>query len=206
MEQQKEGRMDNGTAIREICGIVQELPAQAVSEVWLFTVLLQSRLKRQQEIEARAGDSKAVRSTCYGEDLYAWSQKQANLLGAQRFAELDLPNLIDEVEGFGKQEQVFLREALQKLLVELMLWEQFPGLQCEHRKQAASRARDDLQGLLEDNPSLQPWLVGELEECYGSARNRVLADTGLPEPPIPETCPWTYGEVTDNAFWPGTDE
>lgn len=198
--------MDNDTAIRGICSIVQELPEQAVSEVWLFTVLLQSRLKRQQEIEARAGDSKAIRSTCYRDDLYAWSQEQANLLSAQRFTELDLPNLIDEVESFGKQEQDFLEEALQKLLVELMLWEQFPGLQCEHRKRAASRARDGLQRLLEDSPSLQPWLVGELEECYWSARNRVLADTGLPEQPIPETCPWTYGEVTNDAFWPGTGD
>lgn len=194
--------MDNDTAIREICGIVQELPEQAVSEVWLFTVLLQSRLKRQQEIGARAGDSKAVPSTCYGDDLYAWSQEQANLLSAQRFMELDLPNLIDEVEGFGKQEQDFLEEALQKLLVELVLWEQFPGLQSGHRKRAASRARDDLQSLLGDSPSLQPWLIGSLEECYCSARNRVLADTGLPGKHIPEKCPWMYGEVTDDAFWP----
>ncbi|MDD5065241.1 MAG: DUF29 domain-containing protein [Phycisphaerae bacterium] len=194
--------MDNDTALREIFSVVQGLPAQAVSEVWLFVVLLQSRLQRQQEIDGRAGEGNTARSTRYGDDLYAWSHEQASLLSAQRFAELDFPNLIDEVESFGKQEQASLGDALTGLIRELVLWQQFPGLQSEHKKYAANRARDDLQCLLEDSPSLQPWLAGELGECYWSARNRVLIDTGLPEQHIPEVCPWTYAEVTDGDFWP----
>jgi hypothetical protein len=38
----------------------------------------------------------------YEEDFYAWSRRQAELLRLQRFSDLDLRHLIEEVEDLGE--------------------------------------------------------------------------------------------------------
>ena len=38
----------------------------------------------------------------YEQDFYAWSRRQAELLRLQRFADLDLAHLIEEVEDSGE--------------------------------------------------------------------------------------------------------
>ena len=44
---------------------------------------------------------KARSSELYEEDLYAWSEAQAELLRRRRFAELDLEHVVEEIEGVG---------------------------------------------------------------------------------------------------------
>src|SRR5690606_41365101 len=44
---------------------------------------------------------KARSSALYEQDLYAWSEAQAELLRRRRFAELDLEHVIQEIEDVG---------------------------------------------------------------------------------------------------------
>ena len=39
--------------------------------------------------------------TLYDEDFYVWARRQAELLRARRYGELDLEHLIEEVEDLG---------------------------------------------------------------------------------------------------------
>jgi len=41
----------------------------------------------------------------YEQDLFAWTQQQVNLLTHQRWHELDVENLIDELEGMARRDR-----------------------------------------------------------------------------------------------------
>jgi hypothetical protein len=44
-------------------------------------------------------------ATLYEADFYAWIQEQAELLRDRQWSQLDLPNLIEEIESLGRQDQ-----------------------------------------------------------------------------------------------------
>ena len=48
-----------------------------------------------------AVQAKARSSELYEQDLYAWSEVQADLLRRRRFAELDLEHVVEEIEDVG---------------------------------------------------------------------------------------------------------
>jgi hypothetical protein len=45
------------------------------------------------------------RRSLYGRDFCLWLAQQAGLLREGRFAELDLPNLIEEIEAMGRRDK-----------------------------------------------------------------------------------------------------
>ncbi|MBF2074890.1 MAG: DUF29 family protein [Synechococcales cyanobacterium C42_A2020_086] len=47
-------------------------------------------------------------SNLYETDFHTWTQQQADFLRSQKWSQLDLPNLIDEIEALGKQQQADL--------------------------------------------------------------------------------------------------
>jgi hypothetical protein len=44
-------------------------------------------------------------TTLYRTDFYAWTKKQAALLQAEEFENLDLPNLVEELEAIGNSQR-----------------------------------------------------------------------------------------------------
>ena len=44
-------------------------------------------------------------STLYEADFYAWTQRQAELLRAEEFSDVDWNNLIEEIETLGRSER-----------------------------------------------------------------------------------------------------
>lgn len=44
-------------------------------------------------------------STLYETDFYGWTQRQAELLRLEEFAEVDWNNLIEEIKGLGRNQQ-----------------------------------------------------------------------------------------------------
>src|SRR5436190_22596228 len=94
----------------------------------------------------------------YEADFYAWTQEQARLLRNQQWSWIDLPNLIEEIESLGKQQRQELRNRLSVLLGHLLKWQYQPH--CRSRSWLATIRiqRSDLTDLLEDNPSLKPYL------------------------------------------------
>ena len=57
-----------------------------------------------------------------------------------------------------------------------------------------------LQAAAEGRFVAQPGNIakGYAKACYGAAR-----ETGLPEATFPPTCPWSFEQIGDDAFWPG---
>ena len=62
-------------------------------------------------------------SKLYETDFYGWTQEQIQLLHDQQWSKLDVPNLIEEIESFGKQQRQELRNRLSILIGHLLKWE-----------------------------------------------------------------------------------
>src|SRR5271169_2668817 len=65
-------------------------------------------------------------TTAYDKDVILWSQEQARLLRAGRFAELDIEHVADEIEDVGKSEKRELASRMAVLLTHLLKWSHQP--------------------------------------------------------------------------------
>lgn len=65
-------------------------------------------------------------STTYTKDFNLWAQQTAQLLREQRWQEIDLEYLIEEVEDLGKSERRGISSQLTRLLLHLLKWQYQP--------------------------------------------------------------------------------
>lgn len=139
----------------------------------------------------------------YETDFYAWIQEQAKLLRHQQWNQLDLPNLIEEIESLGKQQRAELRNRLKVLIGHLLKWEYQPERRSRSWLMTIRVQRRDTQELLEENPSLKPYLEEALQKIYESGRDLAVGETNLPLKTFPENCPYTLDEIFRDGFYPG---
>jgi len=136
----------------------------------------------------------------YGEDFYAWSKAQADLLRAGRLADLDLEHLIEEVDDLGESLKRSVRSRV-RTIIEHLLKLQYspaqdprPGWRATVRTQRI-RLRDAM------TPVLRREVEAALSELYQDARG--LADGALRDhgeqaaaDALPATCPYTLDQIT----------
>jgi len=143
-----------------------------------------------------------VRNTLYDTDFYAWANEQAALLRAGRFSEADLENIAEELESMGRSEKRELNNRLKVLLTHLLTWRYQPMLRGASWRLTVEEQRREVALHLADNPSLTARLAGTMVTAYGSAILSAQRETGLRRQTFPATCPWTYDQIMDAAFWP----
>jgi hypothetical protein len=139
----------------------------------------------------------------YETDFYAWIQEQTKLLKHQQWSQLDLPNLIEEIESLGKQQRAELRNRLKVLIGHLLKWEYQPERRSRSWLMTIRVQRRDTQELLEENPSLKPYLEEALQKIYESGRDLAVGETNLPLKTFPENCSYTLEEIFRDGFYPG---
>jgi hypothetical protein len=144
-----------------------------------------------------------LRQSLYETDFYAWIQEQAKLLKHQQWSKLDLPNLIEEIESLGKQQRAELKNRLKILIGHLLKWEYQPERRSRSWLMTIRIQRRDTQELLEENPSLKPYLQEALQKIYESGRDLAVGETNLPIKTFPENCSYTLEEIFRDGFYPG---
>jgi hypothetical protein len=143
---------------------------------------------------------KARTRELYGQDLYAWSKTQADLLRAGHFAELDLEHLIEEIEDVGGALRRSARNRIRTIIEHLLKLEHSPatdphaGWRATVRTQRV-RLRDAL------TPTLRSEVESELAELYGDGRalaEGMLRDHGehAAADALPATCPYSLDQIT----------
>lgn len=138
----------------------------------------------------------------YKTDFYAWTQSQAEWLRNHQWSKLDLPNLIEEIESLGKQQRQELRSRLSVLIGHLLKWQY--QLRRSRSWLATMRVqRRETLRLLQDNPSLKPYLQEALQEAYENGKDLAVQETNLPFKTFPQDCPYTLEEILDSCFYPG---
>jgi len=99
----------------------------------------------------------------YDTDVYAWSERQGTLLrrlaAGERVndADLDWPNIAEEIESVGRSERSALSSHIGNVLEHLMKLEASPATEPRGGwQETIVRARGEIERLLEDSPSLRP--------------------------------------------------
>lgn len=150
-------------------------------------------------------NSKAVRPTqsLYNTDFYAWTQEQAALLRNQQWSRVDLPNLIEEIESLGNQQRQELRNRLSVLIGHLLKWQYQPQRRSRSWLATIRIQRLDIAELLEDNPSLKPYLEEALQKAYPKGVELAVGKTDLPNRTFPAENPYSLLDVLGDRFYPG---
>lgn len=141
-------------------------------------------------------------TTLYDTDFYAWTQRQAALLRAEEFSEVDWNNLIEEIETLGRSDKRELDSRLEVLLMHLLKWRYQAGKRGKSWRVTIDEQRRRLAKLLKESPSLHAQLATFVVEAYPDALRAAVMETGLPAATFPGECPWTPAQVLDGEFWP----
>lgn len=146
-----------------------------------------------------------VNASLYEKDFYAWTIETAKALKAKQFNTVDIEHLIEEVESMGASDFRELRSRLIVLIAHLLKWE----YQLKERSSGwigtIEEQRIQLQGLLEQSPSLKNRATALLNEQreYLKALNIASRETGIPKKAFPKTCPYSLHQLLDDDFFPG---
>ena len=140
----------------------------------------------------------------YEQDLFAWTQQQVNLLTHQRWHELDVENLIDELEGMARRDRREMINRLIILIAHLLKWEFQPDHQSGSWRGSIQEQRLQPNGLLEDSPSLHQQFIESLEKAYPQAVKLASKETELPTTKFPNECPYELAQLLDEDFLPST--
>jgi len=138
----------------------------------------------------------------YEQDFFAWSQEQAKLLRARRYSELDSDHLLEELESMGARERRELVNRLKVLLAHLLRWQFQSHRQSRSWAATIKEQRLSIQNLLDDNPSLRGILGRQIPKAYRLARLVAVKETDLDEATFPETCPFSWDEISDENCLP----
>jgi Domain of unknown function DUF29 len=139
-------------------------------------------------------------SNLYEIDFYAWTLEQSNFLKAGDFKQLDITNLAEEIESLGKQQRQELRNRLGVLMGHLLKWNYQPAKRSKSWRVTIEIQRRELASLLEDNPSLKPYLPEAINKGYQAGLDLTRLETPLDYEDLPETCPYTLEQLFDPGF------
>lgn len=149
---------------------------------------------------------KMYTSHLYETDFYTWTQEQVSLLKTQQWDQLDTVNLIEEIETLGRRERQELRNRLGVLLGHLLKWQ----FQSEKRSNSwlgtIREQRVQIKLLLQDSPSLKPYLDEVFFTIYELGLALAIRETELDEQVFPEICPYTLGETLNPEFLPDPNQ
>ena len=125
-----------------------------------------------------------MKSDLYEKDYYLWIEKTISLLENHQFSDLDLDNLIEEISSMGKSEKRSLESYLTRLLehlLKLVYWESELEYNQRGWKNEIRNFRLRIQQIIEDSPSLKPYVSEIFSSCYQNARKLFLDLSGMAE-------------------------
>lgn len=144
-------------------------------------------------------------SELYEKDFVLWLETTAQLLKAQDFQNLDLPNLIEEVESLGREQKRLLTQHLQNVcehLLKLTYWESERETHGRQWMTEITYARMDMKFILEDSPSLSNYLIDEFIPTYQEARELFLILSDFDPHLIPNEPDFTLAQALDDDWFP----
>lgn len=139
-------------------------------------------------------------TTLYDQDFYAWTQHQIELLQAQRWEQVDIQNLIEEIASLGKRERQELRNRLGVLLGHLLKWRYQPEARSKSWFYTIKEQRQEIERHLQENPSLKPYLSEAIEIGYEKGLNLVGKETPLDPKQLPQVCPFSEVEIFEELM------
>ncbi|MBN3926832.1 DUF29 domain-containing protein [Nostoc sp. NMS4] len=145
-------------------------------------------------------------SHLYETDFYDWTQKQVSLLKTQQWDQLDSVNLIEEIETLGRRERQELRNRLGVLLGHLLKWQFQPEKRSNSWLGTIREQRVQIKLLLQDSPSLKPYLDEVFLTIYELGVALAIRETELGQQVFPEICSYTLDQTLNPEFLPNLNQ
>ncbi|MCI4625021.1 MAG: DUF29 domain-containing protein [Candidatus Magnetoovum sp. WYHC-5] len=138
----------------------------------------------------------------YERDFYQWAIHNAELLRQGKLTEIDVNNIAEEIESMGRSEKKELINRLVVLIMHLLKWQYQPKRHSRSWKSTISTQRTELEGLLENSPSLKYGIEIVIAKSYKRAMIVFEDQTGISKKTLSETCPYTFEQLNDYDFLP----
>jgi hypothetical protein len=138
----------------------------------------------------------------YEADFYAWTQVQVSCIKQQQWDAVDVAHLIEEIETLGRKERQELRNRLAVLLGHLLKWQFQPEQRSNSWLGTIREQRLQIKLLLEDSPSLKPYLEQAFVDAYGLGVALAIRETELDEQIFPEVSPFELEQALQPNFLP----
>ncbi len=124
------------------------------------------------------------------------------MLRQKRFAELDLPNIIEELESMGRSDRRALESSYRLLIAHLLKWQLQPQIRSRSWAVTILRERSNIEEQEKRNPSLKAQAELIVQEGYRAARKEAMLETGLAKEAFPAECPYTLAQLRDEDWMP----
>ncbi|MBK1706383.1 DUF29 domain-containing protein [Halochromatium glycolicum] len=144
--------------------------------------------------------------TLYEKDLHAWARQTADLLRAGRFQEIDVAHLIEELEAMARRDRQELVSRLKILLAHLLKWAYQPAHRSSSWRGSILEQRLRIRDLLDDCPSLVPFLPQAVDRAYPDGVVLAAKETGLPRTKFPNRLPYRLEALLDDDWFPDAIE
>ena len=136
----------------------------------------------------------------YDDDIALWADRQAEALRRRASNEIDWDNVAEEIESLSRSDRREIRNRLKVICRHLLKWRFQPDKRSENWRSSVENGRDAIADLIAESPSLGSYPAPQLDRAYTLGRKDAAKETGIAD--LPETCPWTIGQVLDPDFWP----
>src|SRR3954469_12708529 len=141
------------------------------------------------DAETEAAETSSDAPTAHERDFYLWCFEQAELLRLRRFAQADLPNVIEELECMGRTDRRALSSSYRLVIAHLLKWQFQPQLRGSSREITLVREREHIAGMEAQSPSLKADARRIVEDVYLGAKREAATETRLPRSAFPAECP-----------------
>ncbi len=140
-------------------------------------------------------------STLYDKDYGLWLANQIAALRQQKWEGLDIPHLIEELEGLNRSNKRELYSYSVVLLAHLLKWQYQPQERSGSWEASIGNSRRRIERLFKDQPSLKNYLPEILPEAYEEAKEWAYKETQLDINLFP-LCPYLLEELMNADFLP----
>jgi hypothetical protein len=134
------------------------------------------------------------------------------LLKQGRFEALDIGHLVEELENMGRRDRQEVGQSpedttgpsaqLKILLGHLLKWQHQPTHRSSSYLGSILEQRLRIRDLLQDSPSLQPYLAEAMGKAYADGARLASKETGLPLGHFPEGLPYRLDHLLDDDWLP----
>jgi len=137
----------------------------------------------------------------YEVDDNLWLEETVKLLKQNRFNELDLENLIEELESLARRDKLAMASLLEQVIRHLLLieyWHDERERSYRHWRSEITSFRGQLNRRMTTN--LYHYLAENVNSIYRYGRKYVVDKSGLNT--FPENCPYTLEQLLDEDWFP----
>jgi hypothetical protein len=138
----------------------------------------------------------------YETDYDTWLANQIHSLQQGQWQDLDIPHLIEELEGLNKSNERELESYLVVLLAHLLKWEYQPEKRYGSWDASINNSRNRIAKLFKQQKSLKKRVDEFISEAYLEAKEWASKETKLRIDLFPESCPYSVEELLAKDWLP----